>query len=466
MRTMAVAVVEQSEWVVAHEALSRLAKERAAADAEEGRWLLAALRSAAHVHLGFGSFSEYAERLLGYKPRSTQERLRVAEALEQLPAMARALEEGTLHWSAVRELTRIAVADNEQAWIDVARGKSVRQLEELVAGKRPGDDPSSPHQPGARRHVLRFEVAPETFALFREALSALRRSLDSTLDEDGALLAMARCVLDGPGLGGPREPGRSSYQTVLSVCAECGRGQQLANGELVPVGAEIVAMAQCDGQHIGRVPPRSSSAGSPLGGALANDNDHVDPCVHSEPVEANAQTDGHPDTPAPQDAHVSASAPPAARSRATQTPPPALRRAVLLRDQRRCCVPGCRNSRFLDVHHIQLRSEGGPNESENLLTLCGVHHRATHRGELLIERSSAGVRFGHADGRAYGESVEPKAIEVYTKTFGALRGLGFREPEVRAALAKLRGERDLRDATTEQWLRAALAYLTRPFARS
>src|SRR3954465_7131773 len=148
----------KSGWVVAHEALSRLARERAAADAEEGRWLLAALRSAAHVHLGFGSFSEYAERLLGYKPRSTQERLRVAEALEQLPAMARALEDGTLHWSAVRELTRVAVADNEQAWIDVARGKSVRQLEELVAGKRPGDDPSTPDQPNERRYVLLFEV--------------------------------------------------------------------------------------------------------------------------------------------------------------------------------------------------------------------------------------------------------------------------------------------------------------------
>jgi hypothetical protein len=45
---------EKSEWVRAHEALSRLAGERAAADAEEGRWLLAALRSAAHVHLGYG----------------------------------------------------------------------------------------------------------------------------------------------------------------------------------------------------------------------------------------------------------------------------------------------------------------------------------------------------------------------------------------------------------------------------
>jgi hypothetical protein len=60
-----------SDWRTAHEALSRLARQRAAADAEEGRWLLAAQRAAAHVHLGFGCFAEYAERLFGYSPRST-----------------------------------------------------------------------------------------------------------------------------------------------------------------------------------------------------------------------------------------------------------------------------------------------------------------------------------------------------------------------------------------------------------
>src|SRR5689334_11066542 len=102
---------KSSEWLQAHEALSRLARERAAADAEEGRWLLAALRSAAHVHLGYGSFGEYVERLFGYKPRSTQEKLRVAEALEQLPVVAKALETGELNWSAARELTRVAVAE-------------------------------------------------------------------------------------------------------------------------------------------------------------------------------------------------------------------------------------------------------------------------------------------------------------------------------------------------------------------
>jgi hypothetical protein len=172
------------DWVRAHAALSRLARERAAADAEEGRWLLCALRSAAHVHLGFGSFGEYVERLFGYKPRSTQEKLRVAESLEQLPHLARALDSGSLGWSAVRELTRVVVADTESEWLELAQGKTLRQLEELVAGKDLGDPPSASNPPAPRQHVLRFEVAPETFALFREALLCLRRRSPGPVDDD------------------------------------------------------------------------------------------------------------------------------------------------------------------------------------------------------------------------------------------------------------------------------------------
>jgi hypothetical protein len=64
--------------VASTQALSRLAQERAAADAEEGRCLLAALRSAAHAHLGFGSFGEYVERMFGYKPRAPRRKARSA----------------------------------------------------------------------------------------------------------------------------------------------------------------------------------------------------------------------------------------------------------------------------------------------------------------------------------------------------------------------------------------------------
>ena len=427
--------------MIAHRALSRLARERAAADAEEGRWLLSALRSAAHVHLGFASFGEYVERCFGHKPRSTQEKLRVAGALEELPVLGRALEQGTLHWSAVRELTRVAAPETERQWLEVARGKSVHQLEEVVAGKSPGDDPTSPSSPSERRHVLRFEVAPETFALFREALAALRRNTGA-LDDDSALLALARLAL-------------------VEWRARVGWRP------------DIVAMAHCDGQHLGyitprpvndgtfaegREPHRRAHVGAGLGTTLDAENDSthapVGPQVHAhaEGPSANAHVGGKVSS-APV---VGPTLP-----RAKQTIPPALRRAVFARDHQRCRVPGCRNSTYLDVHHIQLRSEGGRNEADNLVTLCGAHHRAVHRGQLGIQGTSATtVLFRHADGSTYGRVTDPQALDARARTFAALRGLGFREGEVRAVLARLGEEDELATATVEQWLRAALVRLT------
>jgi hypothetical protein len=73
-----------------------------------------------------------------------------------------ALEAGELNWSAVRELTPVAVPETEDAWLQAARGRTVRQLEELVAHKSPGDDPLTSFTPSPRRHVLRFEVAPSS----------------------------------------------------------------------------------------------------------------------------------------------------------------------------------------------------------------------------------------------------------------------------------------------------------------
>ncbi len=406
-----------SRWLVAHRALSLLARERAAADAEEGRWLLVALRSAVHVHLGFGSFSEYVERLFGYRPRTTREKLRVAEVLEGLPALADALRRGALSWCAVRELARVAVTETEQAWLDVARGKTLRQLEELVAGKLPGDDPGAPFRPGAERHVLRFEVCADTYATFREAVASLRRSAGASLDDDATLLALARQVL-----GGPRDDGRASYQVVLRVCPECGTGAQRGDGALVPVAPENIEMARCDAQEVP---------------APAND--------------VKVGTAAHVGQPS---AH-----------RARQTIAPATRRGVLARDQHRCRAPGCRNTTFLDLHHIVPRSEGGQNDAENLLTLCGSHHRAVHHGELVIVRDSAArLSFQHADGSSYGELSDPARLDVYAKVCGGLCGLGFRERDVRAVLAELRVSGGNSVPTAGQLMREALLLLTPPRA--
>jgi hypothetical protein len=464
---------DDCEWVRAHEALSRLARERAAADAEEGRWLLAGRRSAAHVHLGFASFGEYIERLFGYTRRTVQEKLRVAEALEELPRLAHALETGSLGWSAARELTRVAVADTEQGWLDFAKGKTLRQLEEIVAGKRPGDDPSAPALPSVARRVLRFEVEPETFALFNEALTALRRRSGEAWDDDSALLEMARQVL-----GGPADDGRASYQIALTVCPSCANGQQQAGGELVPVAGEVVEMAQCDGQHLGCIPSRAANENGRLADA------HVDAAALRPDARVDAaalRPDAHVDAAALRphahvdaaalcpDAHVDATVPRPdadALPRAKQTIPPALRRAALLRDQHRCRVPGCRNATFVDLHHIDLRSEGGRNELANVVTVCGAHHRAAHRGQLVIEGDAhVSLCFRHGDGAEYGQTLQPRALDVSAKIFSALQGLGFREREIRAVLAELRQDNELRNASISELLRESLRRIHVPSVR-
>ncbi|HEU4577116.1 MAG TPA: HNH endonuclease [Polyangiaceae bacterium] len=382
-----------SEWQIAHEALSRLARERAAADALEGHWLLRAQRAQAHLHMGFGNFVSYAEQLFGYTPRSILEKLRVAEALEQLPASRAALEQGRLGWCALRELTRVAVRETEEAWLRAARGKTVRQLEHLVAGKRRGDAPSDRPDPRAMRHVLRFEVTSEIYALFREALRELRGRSSGCCDDNAALLEMARCVLGGPAPGGAalggasisgpvpgaRDEGRSSYQIAISVCPECGSGRQLANGQLVPIAPEIVAMAECDAQRLPKLDAHPSHEQRPSADPCCNAGRAEQPDREPRPdadahVGNTADEHRHHHDARPADAHVGhagtdrAPAPKSARAR--QDIPPALRRAVLRRDERRCRVAGCRNATFLDLHHIRARSEGGRHSADNLVTLC------------------------------------------------------------------------------------------------
>jgi hypothetical protein len=322
---------------------------------------------------------EYLERIFGYSPRFAQERLRVAEALEVLPAMRQALADGVHSWSVVRELTRVATAKTETEWLDASRGRSVREVERLVSGRRPGDGPGDPPDRAARRHVIRLEVAAEAFALFREAMGKLRRDAGGPLDDDGAVLMMARQVL-----GGPSDAGRAGYQVALTICEKCRHAEQLGRGEPIPVGPEVVEMAECDAQRI------------PLGIGIGVGATHV-----GEP-ESGATHVGRPET-APLRTRA---------ARATQSVPPAVRRAVLLRDGGRCVVSGCRHATWVDLHHLDPQAEGGDHDPDNLVCVCGAHHLALHRGDLVIQgRVDSGLTFRHADGTEYGGPVSPQAAE-------------------------------------------------------
>ena len=144
-------------------------------------------------------------------------------------------------------------------------------------------------------------------------------------------------------------------------------------------------------------------------------------------------------------------------ARATQTIAPAVRRQVLIRDRGRCMVPGCRHSAYLDLHHILLRSEGGAHSPENLVVVCGAHHRAVHRGQLVITGSAAaGLCFQRADGSDVPSTPSAVAIDLCERVFRGLVGMGFRERQARSAIAQLRVDEA---ATAQSLLRQALWHL-------
>jgi hypothetical protein len=463
--------VGSQEWALAHEALSKLRLKRAGLDADEGTWLLRAFRAAAHVYFGYASFGEYIERLFGLSRRATEEKLRVAEALEELPALSAALHLGKLNWSVVRELSRVAMRNTEREWVAAAHGRTAREVERLVSGLARGDRPTDRRRPACARHVLRLEVGAETLATFREAMRVLRKRSDQRLDDDAALLSMAREIL-----GGPREPGRASYQVVVTQCEECGRGFQHANGELIELDPAIVEMCHCDAQtiHVSHLHGVTAGAPDDRGGnadQLAKSRTHAGDAdqltktqTHAGDADQLTKTQTHAgdaDQLARGDAHPvrGARVAPAAlkRQRARQETPPAIRREVFRRDRGRCVVPGCRNATYVDLHHLDLRSEGGSNDPDNLIVLCAAHHRVLHQGRLRIDGTvSTGLRIQHADGTAYGVMPSPSLAAASARAFAGLRNLGFSERTARVCLERALSGASA-NATAETLLRSAVA---------
>ena len=73
--------------------------------------------------------------------------------------------------------------------------------------------------------------------------------------------------------------------------------------------------------------------------------------------------------------------------RRSRSVPPAIRRALTARD-RHCQFPGCSAARYLHAHHIVHWAHGGETALDNLVLLCGHHHRLVHEGGFCVHRLS------------------------------------------------------------------------------
>ena len=318
------------KWEDVHAALCRLAHDKAKYDLEEGRWLIEAERLRVWEEIGIGSYVEYCERLLGYSPRTSIERLRVAKALRELPHLRQAVADGAVAWSAARELTRIVTPETESAWIEAVDDRTVHEIEAMTSGHEKGDWPDDPITPAARRCVVRMTVSADTYAALREARNQLELEAGHSLDDDELLRALAERACEPPAAIEPdgTVPARR-HQVLITLCTECERGFRQGAGVNIEIDSAALDTARCDAQLL-EVP-------------------HV----------------GAPE-------------------RARTEVPPATWRAVWRRDHGQCVVPGCRAAKHLDVHHLTARADGGGHDMTNLVLLCSVHHRLLHDRKLTV----------------------------------------------------------------------------------
>lgn len=93
--------------------------------------------------------------------------------------------------------------------------------------------------------------------------------------------------------------------------------------------------------------------------------------------------------------------------RSRRTIPGWLRRLVYVRAGGCCQYPGCSNRRWLQVHHKQHWVDGGATDLENLIVLCGFHHRFVHEHGWHVTGSPDRPVFRKPDWTIYPRPPDP-----------------------------------------------------------
>lgn len=349
--------------------------------------------------------------------------MRAARALKDLPLTREAMARGELSFSKVRALTRVATAETEGALLELATGATTAQLERMVRAWKVGgraDEAQRERERHASRtlavfpgddgmHVIHGRLMPEVAAVLMKAIEAAADALYRAHPEvepaqrraDAIALLAERALAAGfEGVDSRAE----RYTVVVHVDAgtlgaegEPGRSD-LEDG--TRLSAESARRIACDA---GRVEVAHGPDGSVLD-----------------------------------------------VGRKTRTIPPALRRALEVRD-RGCRFPGC-GRRFTDAHHVKHWADGGGTSLANTVLLCRHHHMLVHEGGWSMAMDDEG-RPTFFDPRGHAQyEARPRAIDANSAALLAENArLGIR-PDPWTPSARWLRERDIPD---EVYLRAS-----------
>jgi hypothetical protein len=355
---------------------------------------------------GLTSCAHWLNFKCGIGMNAAREKVRVAHALKDLPGISAAFERGEVSYSKVRAMTRVANADNEDYLLMIARHGTAWHVEKLISTYRRCE---------RVQHIELSNVQHKT------------RFLDYYFDEDGCLVFSGRV---------PPEQGalivKALERSVEERYRDAARGDESdPNTEvhLSDVPSDDASAAQTSKYTDYRQEPLAARRADALSaiaerylqnlpaGVSSADRYQVVVHIHPEdgsPVatagEAGAYLEDGPDVSAETSRRLAcdctvipirhdASGDPLSVGRKTRSIPPAIRRALKVRDGG-CRFPGCTSLAFVDGHHIQHWADGGETSLENLMLLCRYHHRLVHEGGYDCRRSTDGEVFFLAPDRS------------------------------------------------------------------
>jgi len=349
--------------------------------------------------LGFHTCAHWLNFNCGMGMHAARERVRVALALGKLSKIDARFATGALSYSKVRAMTRIADASNEDYLLMIAKHGTAYHVEKLVS---------------KYRRVVRLNDADAVRAAHDN------RQLSCYYDHDGSLVIKGRF---------PAEQGalivkalEMAMEKNFAEKADVGAASPLKGDNKPQTGVPAETSESSDPEPIAT---RRADAFAELVETYMNSEpvpnataDRYQVVVHVVGAASPLKEDNKPPTDVPAETshiedgpHVPAetsrriacdcsllgiredeNGEPLSIGRKTRSIPPAMRRALRLRDGG-CRFPGCTNDRFVDGHHIQHWADGGETSLDNLVLLCRRHHHLVHEGGFACEKTNVGEVF-------------------------------------------------------------------------
>jgi hypothetical protein len=281
----------------------------------------------------------------------------LARRLVELPDVARALADGDISFDHARLLASAAVEypdsfeSDHKVLIDAARELSPHNLRKALDHWKSALEPE------------RFEGHQERLVERRRLSAAVTMEgmvrLDGDLDPESGVVVMTaiRALADPAALDGSdtRTPQQRRADALTEICRDfLDSGDAPRSGGEKPHITLTVDLATLEGR---------AGKGAELdeAGVISSESARRLAC---DAGVSRVITDGPSE---PLDV-----------GRRSRTIPPAIRRALVVRDGG-CSAEGCdRPPRWTDAHHRVHWVDGGPTSLDNLVLLCRRHHRLAH----------------------------------------------------------------------------------------